>query len=443
MITMGGMKCGAVLASAATLTTLSCVPGGNRLQAAENPAPVLAVLCKTESVLALVDPVTQQVQARIPTGPDPHEVAVSADGRTAVVANYGEQQPGRTLSVIDLIARKETRRVDLGALRRPHGIVERGGKFYFTAETNSAVARYDPAADRVDWLIGTGEVGTHMLALTPDGEKIYTANIGSNSVSAIDLTHPQGPLPKRISVGKAPEGLAVSPDGREVWVGQGGGGISVISAATDEVIAKIDTPDACLRLLFTLDGKRVLAPDMHSGELVVYDAETRKELKRIEIGKAPAALTLNGSGTVVFVSAIADHRVAVVDLDKLTVTSNISPGNHPDGIVWAGPRTHSPAAVRRKGSLGVALAPLDEEVRALLKVVGGAEVQMVTPGSAAFDAGLLEGDVILTVNGVRVEGPNDVVAAVAKADAGDMLAMEIRRANKALKVTATLKPRSS
>jgi S1-C subfamily serine protease len=146
---------------------------------------------------------------------------------------------------------------------------------------------------------------------------------------------------------------------------------------------------------------------------------------------------------VVFVSAIADHRVAVVDLDKLTVTSKISPGNHPDGIVWAGPRTHSPAAVRRKGSLGVALAPLDEEVRALLKVVGGAEVQMVTPGSAAFDAGLLEGDVILTVNGVRVEGPNDVVAAVAKADAGDMLAMEIRRANKALKVTATLKPRSS
>src|ERR1700755_2196201 len=89
----------------------------------------LLVLNKTESTLAIIDPATLQVTARIPTGEGPHEVIASADGKMVFVSNYGTAKtPGNSLSVIDLVAKKELRRVDLGGFTRPHGIIESDGK---------------------------------------------------------------------------------------------------------------------------------------------------------------------------------------------------------------------------------------------------------------------------------------------------------------------------
>src|ERR1044072_3894169 len=82
------------------------------------PAPTLLVLNKAENSLALVDPSTMSVVARVQTGEGPHEVAVSSDGRTAYVSNYGAEKPGNSLSVIDLAARKAVRRVDIDSLFR-------------------------------------------------------------------------------------------------------------------------------------------------------------------------------------------------------------------------------------------------------------------------------------------------------------------------------------
>lgn len=118
------------------------------LFAAELPKPLLLVLNKPQSKLLLVDPTARKVIGEVATGNGPHEVTVSADGKLAFVANYGDQMPGESISVIDLEAKKELRRVNLGALRRPHGIVESKGKIYFTVEMNKAIARYDPAANR-------------------------------------------------------------------------------------------------------------------------------------------------------------------------------------------------------------------------------------------------------------------------------------------------------
>ena len=112
--------------------------------AAETPSPALIVLNKSDQALAIVDPVSRKVVARIGVGEGPHEVAVSADGRLAFVGNYGQQTPGHTISVVDLVAQRELRRVDLGPLRRPHGMFFVDGKVYFTAEVNRLIARYDP-----------------------------------------------------------------------------------------------------------------------------------------------------------------------------------------------------------------------------------------------------------------------------------------------------------
>src|SRR5213076_1335979 len=139
--------------------------------------------------------------------------------------------PGTTLMVVDVAARKELRRLVLPGLLRPHGIQAVGARFYFTAEGSRAAARYDAAADRVDWIGGTGQETTHMLVVVPGEKKIFTANIGSSTVSVLDLSNaPRLIGLKQIAVAKGPEGIDLAPDGGALWVAgrTAEGGMSII-----------------------------------------------------------------------------------------------------------------------------------------------------------------------------------------------------------------------
>lgn len=316
------------------------VPGSLELKLfANEPADesYLLVLNKAENMLAIVDPRDYKVIARIPTGEGPHEIIASSDGKLAFVANYGTQQVlGSSISVIDLAARKELRRVDLGALRRPHGIVERGGKIYFTCEVNRLIARYDPSTDKVDWVMGTGQDTTHMLAATADAKKIYTANIRANTVTAFDFSAPPTKV-AQIPVGVQPEGLDLSPDGKELWVGQNGDGhVSIIDTATNQVKEKIQVGKVPIRVKFTPDGKRVLISDPEAGDLIVFDAASRKEVKRIQVGETPVGILVTPDGKRAFVATMQANRVAVINLEELTITTKIEPGKGPDGLAWSG-----------------------------------------------------------------------------------------------------------
>lgn len=298
----------------------------------------LLVLNKSESTLAIVDPATLKVVARVPTGEAPHEVAASADGRFAFVSNYGTaERPGNTISVIDVAARKEITRVDLGALLRPHGITESNGKIFFTIEGSRAVARYDPTAGRVDWVMGTGQTGTHMVVAARTSGKIYTANIGSDTISAIAFGKGPGPAKiTQIAVGKGPEGIDISPDDREVWVShRGDGRLSIIDTATDAVKETIKVGSSPIRVKFTPDGKRVLVSDAQGGEVVVFEAATRKELKRIQVGAVPVGILMQPDGRRAFVASTQANKVSVINLEDMAISGTIEPGKEPDGLAWA------------------------------------------------------------------------------------------------------------
>jgi YVTN family beta-propeller protein len=308
------------------------------LAAAETPSPALLVLNKDANELAIVDPASQKVVGRVPTGEGPHEVTASADGKFAFVGNYGAQNPGSTISVIDLVAQKELRRVDLGALRRPHGMTFAGGKVYFTAEVNRLIARYDPAANQVDWLFGTGQSGTHMVVLSKDLSRIFSANIGSDSISAIERG--AGPLAWTetfIPVGKGPEAIDLSPDGKEVWTAHSGdGAVSIIDTSTKKVTQTLNLgTKRSNRLKFTPDGKLVLISDLGGDELVVVNAAARKEIKRLKPGKNPEGILMAPDGSRAYVANAGDNSVAIVDLKTLEVTGRISTGTGPDGMAWA------------------------------------------------------------------------------------------------------------
>lgn len=296
----------------------------------------LLILNKAEATLVMVDGETLEIIAKIPTGDFPHEVITSPDGKTAYVANYGAQQPNNSLSIIDLVSKKEVKRVDLGGLWRPHGIVEADGKIYFTSEGSRTVARYNPEKGVVDWVMGTGQTATHMLVMTPDKSKIYTANIASDTVTVINPNGGASPQNiKQIAVGKQPEALDVSPDGKELWVGQNGDGkISIIDTATDKVKEEITVGRVPIRLKFTPDGKQVLVSDAAAGELVVVDAKTRKELKRATVGGTPVGIQIQPDGKRAFVALTQLDIVKVFDMEKMEFIKDIKPGDNPDGMAW-------------------------------------------------------------------------------------------------------------
>jgi YVTN family beta-propeller protein len=299
-------------------------------------AETLLVLNK-EGSLAIVDAASRKVLGSVRTGEQPHEAEASEDGTLAYVSNYGGPGAGgNTLSVIDIAARKEIHRVDLGPLHRPHGLWPVGGKVYFTAESNKVIGRYDPKTNQVDWVLGTGQNGTHMVLVTPDEKLMFTANIASNSITMIEAAGVQNWNETVIPVGKGPEGFDLSPDGKQIWAANSqDGSVSVIDVATKKVVQTFGVQTKrSNRLKFTPDGRLVLISDLAAGDLLVLQRDTKKELKRLRLGASPAGILVEPSSARAYVAVTGDNNVAVIDLKTLELEARIQTGNGPDGMAW-------------------------------------------------------------------------------------------------------------
>jgi YVTN family beta-propeller protein len=333
------------------------------MQAQSAPNGSLLALSKTDHTLAIVDPETLKVIAKMPVGDDPHEVIASSDGKTAYVSNYGFGA-FHTLAVIDLVRHKTLPPVDLGALRGPHGLTFVGGKTWFTAEAAKSIGRYDPATNKIDFILGIGQNRTHMIYVAPDMKRIITTNVNSGTLSIIDLEAvrmpgpPPGPPPGNgagmppppggpgertdwnetvVKVGNGSEGFDVSPDGREAWVANAQDGtVSVIDISekkvTDTISADVSSAN---RLKFTLDGKLVLVSVPRSNDLTVIDVATHKVTKRIAVGQGGSGILMEPDGKRAYVACNSANYIAVIDLVTLTVTGKIESGGGPDGMAWA------------------------------------------------------------------------------------------------------------
>ena len=281
-------------------------------------------------------------------GDDPHEVVASADGRTAWVSNYGYGSL-HTLTSVDLVQGKAVQRIDLGPLAGPHGLAFAEGKTWFTAEGAKSLARLDPATNKVDLIVGTGQNRTHMIYVSPDAQHIVVTNVSSGTVSLIDavpvksVEPAQAPdQPQRtewnetvVKVGRGPEGFDVSPDGREIWVGNAGDGtVSIIDLQMRKVIATLDDDvKGVNRLKFTPDGKLAL---LSAGpKLVVIDALRRAVPKRVALGHGSGGILVEPGGNRAFVACNPDNYIAVIDLKTLAVTGKLDVGPDPDGMAWA------------------------------------------------------------------------------------------------------------
>ncbi|MBV8843800.1 MAG: YncE family protein [Bryobacterales bacterium] len=301
---------------------------------AETPSPALVVLNKGDNAMAIVNPANGKVAGTVPVGRNPHEAAVSDDGKLAFSSNM----QGNSISVIDLATLKEIHRVDLPNLRTPHGLFFADRKLYFTAQGDNSIARYDPATNQIDWKRDSGATGTHMLVMTKDLNKIFTSNMNSDNIGMFERA-PGGQDYKLIliPVGKGPEAIDLSPDGKQIWTATGGDShIAIIDAANGTLIETVHVPmQRANRLKFTPDGKKVLISDSGNGDLVIMDSASHKETKRLKIGGNCEGILIAPDGARAYVASEMDNFIGVIDLKKLELSGRIRPGNGPDGMAWA------------------------------------------------------------------------------------------------------------
>jgi DNA-binding beta-propeller fold protein YncE len=339
------------------------------LRGESTPSKALLVLSKGDHTLSIVDPVSLKVVASMPSGPDPHEVVASDDGKLAFISNYGGGAY-HTLTVVDLVQQKTTGTIDLGAMNGPHGLAFAGGKVYFTAEAAKVIGSYDPASQKIDWVMGTGQDRTHMVWVSRDLKTIVTSNVSSATMTILQqVTRRMGPLPGGpppqgagpggpppgagpggpppggprtdweetvVAVGRGAEGFDVSPDEKELWAANAQDGtISVVDLPGKKVVATLSADvKSANRLKFTPDGKHVLVSLLGGTDLVILDAATRVTTKRVNIGHGAAGIEMVPDGKVAYVACTPDSYVAIIDLKSLEVAGHLDGGKQPDGLFW-------------------------------------------------------------------------------------------------------------
>lgn len=317
------------------------------------PSGTLLVLNKSDDTMSFIDLATNEVKATLPTGDAPHEVAVSDDGKTAVVTNYGDSgNPGKTLTVVDVPGKKVLRTIDLGTYSRPHGIVWlQGDEVAVTVEASKALLIVGVNDGTVRHAIATDQIGSHMVAVSPKHRRAFTANIGSGSSTVIDLsTHERI---TDVATGRGAEGIAVAPDGSEVWVtNRDANTVSIVDPATLKITATLQPGEIPIRVKFTPDGTRALISNAKSGDVAVFDTVTKKKITSIPMqrdgekssgetrplvsqfgsGPVPVGILMPQSLSLAFVANTNADTITVIDLETLQIVNRLKAGREPDGL---------------------------------------------------------------------------------------------------------------
>ncbi len=314
---------------------------------------IVVVANMNDNTATVIDLATQRTIATLPTGAGPHEVAISHNGRWAVVSNYGPQkEPGHTLTVIDLQPRVPVvvRTIDLGAdNKRPHGSAFLPGDttLLVTVQTAQAVMVVNVPRGTVDATIPTHGRTTHMVALTADGRHAYTSNVADGTVSELDIAGRA--FVRSFPVAPMVEGIGVTPNGAEVWVGSDSvKTVSVVPTSASTVATTVSDFGFPYRIAMTPDGRTAVVSDPGRGELRFMDVAKHTELGRVTIpatdvvstaefpkSPCPEGLSMAPDGKTVFVTLQGRNAVAAVDVATRQLLLTLPVGAWPDGIAYS------------------------------------------------------------------------------------------------------------
>lgn len=292
--------------------------------------PTLLVANKHSNTLSYIDPKTLKVIETIPTGPNPHEITVTPDQRFAYLSSY--EPPGNTISVIDLVNRKQIKEINTGQVARIHGaaMAPDGKNAYFTAGQTGLLVEIDTKTNEITRTIPTHGITSHMVYVSPDGKKLYTGNISSADVSVIDRA--SGSLIKKIATGKGSGGMSFTPKNDYLWVtNETDQTITIIDLSTHEAIETFSCPGVIKRIRFTDDAKTALITSWKKeGEIIILDVATRKEIKRIRVGNYAVGVELSADGKYAFVGCEDSMSAEIMPdgSERIRVNTGDSDGLH-------------------------------------------------------------------------------------------------------------------
>lgn len=322
--------------SAAAVALLSLTPHSASAEWPVTTEGTLLVMNKSDNTVTLVDLGSGETVATLPTGIEPHEGAASPDGGLVVISNTDYKDSGaHTLTVIDVPGRKVKATIPLGDYANPHGIVfmPDGKRVIATVEGSQAVVLVDVSAGKVEKAIKTPGLPCHMVVPTPDGRKAFATSISLGALVVLDLE--KGEMTKTIATGKGAEGFDISPDGKEIWVGnRAEDTITVVDAASLEIVGSIESKGFPIRLKFTISGEHALVSNYRAGAVTVYDRATRKPIGSIamEEDAAPIGILVAPDGRHAFIANTRADKVTVIDIEEMKVVAALEPGKTPDGM---------------------------------------------------------------------------------------------------------------
>jgi DNA-binding beta-propeller fold protein YncE len=268
------------------------------------------------------------------------------------VTNYGSrEQPGSTLSIVDLEQPRELRRIDLAPHTRPHGVAWFApDRIAVTTEGSQHLLVVEPESGRIVGAIATGQDISHMVAVDAGRQRAYVTNIGSGTTTALDLAANR--KLDDLATGAGSEALALTPDGRELWVAaRADGHLAIVDTQKLEVTARLPLPGIPIRIAMTPDGRTALVSCAGTAEIVAFDVADRRERARrtVDVPRAPGAerrslarlapdsvlpigLLVSGDGRSAFVAATMGDVVVQFDTGSLAPLQSIAVGGEPDGL---------------------------------------------------------------------------------------------------------------
>lgn len=332
-------------------------------------ADTLIVANKSDATVSLVNLLDGQVAATVPTGEAPHEVAVSQDGMTAVITNYGTREAaGSTLTVIDVREAKVKKTIDLGEYQRPHGIAFRDeDSVLVTVEANQALIQVDVNTGEIEEVYETGQEISHMLTLAEslDGQELYAwvTNIGSGSVTVIDLL--KGEKVKDIPTGAGAEGIVAAIG--FVWVtNRDADTLTVFHIGGQKKVAEVKSEGFPIRAEVTSNGRHVVVSRARAGDLAVYQLDDptvppriikmEAELKGTEdrlfgdrFGDSTVPIGIETRSDRVWVAHAHADVVTEYDLPTGEKLRDLQAGREPDGMAYSGVAVRSTEQVLDDG----------------------------------------------------------------------------------------------
>jgi len=211
-------------------------------------------------------------------------------------------------------------------------------------------ARGEPgqvASGQVEAAIPTNASGSHMVAVTADGKRAWTTNVGDGTVSELDIAGRK--YVTTMPVAGRNEGIAVTPDGALVWAGSNvAKTVSVVDTKASAITKSYPGFGFPYRMAVTPDGKTAIVCDPELSKIHFYDVATLNETGVLDVPPdsveattefagqaAPEGFIVSRDGKTMYIALQGSSRVAEIDILSRKITGRMMTGGSPDGIGYS------------------------------------------------------------------------------------------------------------